>query len=224
MYADRPAYHANAASRPVSLGASLLISGGIVAALIFVSPDMVKKLPATVLKTYNVREVPPPDPVPVEDKQLPDKVIESRVYTPPVEVKTAADPTPATATSDRPIEAAPIVSGTADTGATRPIETPPPVLPLMPAQQDPRFARDFQPKYPPSEIRGQREGSVTVRVRIGTDGRVKEVRQVSATNDAFFEATRLQAIEKWRFKPATRGGVAEESWRNMSVRFRLKDL
>jgi len=53
---------------------------------------------------------------------------------------------------------------------------------------------------------------------------VKAVEQVSATSNAFFEATRRQALAKWRFKPATRGGIPQESWKTMSVRFELKNL
>ena len=47
--------------------------------------------------------------------------------------------------------------------------------------------------------------------------------QVSAASEAFFAATRKQALEKWRFKPATRDGIPEESWRTMSVTFVLND-
>jgi protein TonB len=52
---------------------------------------------------------------------------------------------------------------------------------------------------------------------------VKAAESVSATSPAFFEATRRQALSKWRFKPATRGGVPQESWKTMSVRFEIKD-
>jgi protein TonB len=30
-------------------------------------------------------------------------------------------------------------------------------------------------------------------------------------------------LSKWRFKPATRGGDPEESWRVMSVRFEIEN-
>ncbi|WP_163484575.1 energy transducer TonB, partial [Escherichia coli] len=91
------------------------------------------------------------------------------------------------------------------------------------AKRDPRYADAFQPNYPASELRAQRDGRVSVRVLVGADGRVKSVEQVSATSPAFFEATRQQALSKWRFKPATRGGVAEESWMTLSVTFQIKD-
>ena len=34
-------------------------------------------------------------------------------------------------------------------------------------------------------------------------------------------ASIAHALAKWRFKPATRGGVPEESWKIMTVRFTL---
>jgi periplasmic protein TonB len=93
---------------------------------------------------------------------------------------------------------------------------------LVAAAQDPRYLKDFQPAYPAAELRAQRDGIVKIRVLIGTDGRVKAAEPVSATSDAFFEATRRQALSKWRFKPASRGGVPEESWKTLSVRFEIK--
>ena len=58
---------------------------------------------------------------------------------------------------------------------------------------------------------------------IGTDGKVKQVELVSTDSPGFFEATKRRALSKWRFKPATRGGVAEESWKEMRVRFEIKN-
>jgi protein TonB len=104
------------------------------------------------------------------------------------------------------------------------IETPPAPLPVLKlARPDPRYAASLQPEYPSSMIRAELEGAVTVRVLVGTDGRVKQVETVSASSGAFEEATRRHALRSWRFLPATRGGVAEESWREMTVRFRLPD-
>jgi periplasmic protein TonB len=64
---------------------------------------------------------------------------------------------------------------------------------------------------------------VVVRVLIGVDGRVKQVERVSADSDGFFEATQRQALARWRFKPATRGGVPVESWKQMNVHFVMED-
>jgi protein TonB len=100
--------------------------------------------------------------------------------------------------------------------------TPPQPLPvLISARYDSRYASAQQPEYPIDMARAEIEGSAIVKVRIGTDGRVLEVVNISTDNPSFFEATRKQALSKWRFKPATRDGVAVESWREMKVRFQM---
>jgi periplasmic protein TonB len=99
------------------------------------------------------------------------------------------------------------------------IEITPPVI--VGAKPDPRFASALQPDYPSSMIRAELGGRVVIRVRIGTDGRVKEAIIVSATTDDFAAVTKKQALAKWRFKPGTRDGVAEESWRTMTVTFEI---
>jgi protein TonB len=110
-----------------------------------------------------------------------------------------------------------------DPGPTvKPVDPPAPPK-LVFADLDPRFAGSFQPDYPAREQRGGVEGAAKVRVLIGTDGRVKAVELVSTDSPGFFEETKRRALAKWRFKPATRGGVPEESWKVMTVRFEIKN-
>lgn len=112
-----------------------------------------------------------------------------------------------------------------------PVDPGPPVKPADPpappklvlAQLDQRYVGLFQPDYPARAQREGIEGVAVVRVLIGTDGRVKAVELVSTDDPAFFEATKRRALTKWRFKAATRGGVAEESWKEMRVRFEIKN-
>ena len=113
-------------------------------------------------------------------------------------------------------------TGTGGMGAT--VEVTPPKPPvLVPPVIDPHFAGSFQPDYPAGEIRQGRDGVVIVRVLIGVDGRVKALEPVSATSEDFLAATRRRALDHWRFKPATRDGVAYEEWKQMRVTFTLKD-
>ena len=104
---------------------------------------------------------------------------------------------------------------------SRPADPPAPP-PLLLAKLDSRYAASFQPDYPASEQRREVEGVARVRVLIGTDGRVKAVELVSTDSPGFFGETKRRALAKWRFKPATRGGVPEESWQVMTVRFEIK--
>ena len=119
-------------------------------------------------------------------------------------------------------------------GGTIPLELPridpgPTILPQPQAEpafrqaaMDPRAMGRFQPPYPSAMVRAEIEGSVTVKVLIGADGRVKAIEPVSATNIAFLETTRDHALRAWRFQPATRNGIAVESWRTMTVKFQLE--
>lgn len=114
--------------------------------------------------------------------------------------------------------------GTGDTGTsagTGPITHQPVLVSALP---DPNRLRDFQPDYPPAMIRAQIEGFATVRVHISAAGRVETVELVDTNDSAFWKATREQALKRWRFRPATRDGVAVPSERVMTVRFRLSDL
>ena len=82
---------------------------------------------------------------------------------------------------------------------------------------------DLQPPYPASEEKMEREGKVTIRVTIGTDGRVKAADKVSATSEAFYTATERHALRAWKFSPATLDGKPVESTKVLTVNFQLNE-
>jgi protein TonB len=217
MYATRTSLPG--ASRPVSFGAALLFSSAIMAALIFSGPQIFQSLKDKDLTIIDIKDRPPPDPTdPVKPKPHTDQVIDERVITPITDTPIQPD-TPHIDTNNVIVGPPPVPLGDGGGTALDPPTPPPP--PFRAAESDPRFMKDFQPAYPSIEQRAANEGTVAVRVLIGTDGRVKDVQKISATSDAFFEATRRQALSRWRFRPATRGGVPEESWKTMRVRFQM---
>lgn len=114
-------------------------------------------------------------------------------------------------------------SGSATTGSEISVETiniaPDPVM--VGARLNTRYAGQFQPAYPPGQLRLEREGEVSVRVLVGTDGRVKTIELIDSPHVDFWKATRKQALSKWRFTPATRDGQAYESWMTLKVRFKI---
>lgn len=212
------------APRSISFGAALAINGAIIAGLMFSVPDL---LPKPQPKPFEGRNIPLPQPVPEDTpkpKPRPEKAVartEPRPTIPDPIIPTSSESLIRGTTvipDSRPIDTRP-----ADPGPPVALDPPKPIVALIGASQDSRYLRDFQPEYPSQEIRAQRDGVVTLRVLIGADGRVKAVEPLSATSDAFFAVTKRQALGKWRFRPATRGGVAEESWKTMTVRFRLED-
>jgi len=218
MYADR---HAGTHGiKPVSLGASLLVNGAVLLALVYAAPKVISHQdPPFEASFIPIPPPPPPDPMPRPQPQPRAAHPAPQPYVPKPDVALPQPgplfdlhPTP-------PLDPGPI-PGLGDGPAATPSPAP---LPLVDAATDPRYAGDFQPTYPPAERRAGHEGRVVVRVLIGVDGRVKQVEKVSATSDAFFAATRERALSKWRFKPATRGDVPVEQWKRMSVSFVLED-
>lgn len=191
---------------PIGLG---LVIAGHVAVLTVIAlapPEAIPRI--TYIRTIvdSIADTPPPPKTPP-----PASKAEPQTTPQPGErIVTAGDPAPT-------FEPPPIPQ-------TQPIGPIVPVAPdpvLLPATIEPGAMARFQPDYPPELIRADIEGSATVRILVGTDGKVRSVEMVSATHPGFFEATKRQALRFWRFRPATRDGVAIESWRTMTVRFTI---
>lgn len=222
MYADR--YGGGRRFDPGSLGVAVAINGAVVAALMLASPSVTTTIFDKPIETYFVppdaTPPPPPEPTPPQPHQrtAPRERIDAPVRT----VPTPADPGLVTYVDPGPVAPLGDPVGTG-TGVALDPPTPLPPPALVGPSLDGRYAQDVQPSYPPEERRAEREGRVVVRVRVGIDGRVKQVERVEATSDAFFRVTERQALSRWRFKPATRGGIPVEGWYRLSLRFELKD-
>jgi protein TonB len=222
MYANRSSLPFGI--NPAGLGFAVLVNGAIVGAMIFlIAPNV---LPKALIPPLIVETILPPDPPPPVEQPKPktdQPLKEQQIVVPATQPKVFNDnPILDTTTETVITPVTPDLGDPKGTAIEKP-EPPKPIPPLIGAQPDPRYANQFQPEYPGQEIRMNRDGTVSVRVLIGTDGRVKAVEQIRATSTAFFEATRRHALSKWRFKPATRGGEPQESWKTMNVRFELSE-
>ena len=178
----------------------------------------------------------PPKPIPVDlipekpkdqppriEPKLIEEEIPVTVVDPIIDVQPTQDPPiVAPPTSDPPVF---------DAGPQRPSTDLPPLPDVQPkppimvaAKLDPRHAAALQPIYPEASKRLDEEGVVVLRVLIGTDGRVKQAEvKTSSGYDRLDEAALRQARRSWRFLPATRDGVAIESWKELPIRFELKN-
>jgi protein TonB len=177
--------------------------------------------PAPPITTYAVPEDPPPP------EQSIEKPVDQKVPAQPQreERPTAADPIVTLPKGD------PVLTGTPDSGTRLdpgptillPPADPPREPVLVEASIDPRARAAFQPDYPGAMIRQGVEGAVTVRITIGADGRLTDIEKISATDESFWLATQRHALRQWRFRPATRDGVAIVSTKVLTVRFTLTD-
>ncbi|WP_010214394.1 TonB family protein [Sphingomonas sp. PAMC 26621] len=222
MYAER--YSRPGGLNPGGVAFALGASGVLLFGLSLTAPHFVQHIVPTIEAT----NIPlPTDPPPPEHPKPQPPAALHRTMTPkPIDHVEVTDPPIPMTTSGLTgvnIDLPPMggtASNTGETGTTGTIPLPPPPV-LTAARIDSRYRDSFQPAYPADERLAEHEGRVVVRVLVGTDGRVKQVEAIIAASPAFLEATRRQALTRWRFTPATRDGVAVEAWQQMAVRFQL---
>jgi protein TonB len=207
---------------PVSLIAAIALNGAILAA-VALSPMVgypSKDDDRTI--TFDVRKkIPPPPDQPI-DKPADPRPFDP-IFTPKPFIEYTKPDDGITTTGEQPTGAAEAVEGDGiggSGGLERQVEA---VLPPIfnKAKRDMRFAAAFQPDYPSSLLVREVEGSATIRVLVGTDGRVREAIVVSATHPDFGRAAIRQALKAWRFKPATRGNDAVEDWVTIPITFQI---
>ena len=62
-----------------------------------------------------------------------------------------------------------------------------------------------------------------VRVLLDTDGNPASVMVLETSGYEDFDTAAAQAVKKWRFSPARRGGKPVASFHDVRIRFRLYD-
>jgi protein TonB len=203
--------------RPGAAATVILMHGAALAALLLIKPEVLQRVIDGPIIVDNIPLPPPPPPVAPQPEPIRETWTRPIPTVPTVPTLPVLDdpPTP-------PPNPGSLPGGTATTG------TPyvPPQPPAVPQPEPVRIAArmvssDLQPPYPVSEQRAEREGRVVIRVTIGADGRVIAAQRVSATSDAFWEATVRHARSRWRFRPATVDGRPVEATQTLTVHFRL---
>jgi protein TonB len=105
------------------------------------------------------------------------------------------------------------------------------VFPARPAQPGPvergavsLMATHTTPPYPPLDARLGNQGTVVLRLIIGTDGFVKAASVVRSSGFAGLDqAAQAWVVAHWRYQPAQRGGGTVESAANVAVTFNLRN-
>lgn len=211
--------------RPGAVTVVALMHGAALAALLLAKPEFIREtFTSTEVTQIEIKEPPPPEPQPQREPVRQQRTTWTPTPNPPMPVPT---PLPA---PDQPLVPVPDLgsrAGSEDVGG----------LPNLPAADPPRpepapapvridatmISGDLQPPYPASEQRAEREGSVVIRVTIGSNGRVIATEKVRATSDAFYETTERHARARWRFRPATVDGRPVEARKTLTVHFRLDE-
>jgi protein TonB len=80
------------------------------------------------------------------------------------------------------------------------------------------------PPYPALDIRLGNQGTVLLRLLVGTDGRVLDAQIVRTSGfETLDRAAQAWVIAHWRYQPAIRGGAAAQGVVNVAVKFDLKN-
>ena len=201
-------------SAALALGSVGIVVAGLMTAL--VAPEVIPFGPP-IIEITNIPLPVPPSPKPQPDPTRHDPVLTSP--RPKLDIPIASEGPTIVDPIDFTIPPLGGVGSGGETGDINEFVTPPPHFTA--ARRNPRFAGSFQPPYPAALERERVTGRCPVSVTIAPSGRVSAVRDMGCTDPAFFRATQNQALNRWRFEPATRGGVAMESTLTQTVVFRI---
>ena len=85
------------------------------------------------------------------------------------------------------------------------------------------MASDLPPVYPEAARRRGQQGRVIVRVEVSADGRPLSVNIEQGSGYASLDEAAENAVQKWRFVPATHDGAPVPSTTEVPIRFKLVD-
>lgn len=156
-----------------------------------------------------------PAPPPIVERPKPEPVVEQKaepqpVTPPPQVVQTAAPPPPpiVMAAAPTPPKPAPVVQPSAG--------------PVTVGDLEARMIEGKPPRYPVESRRKREQGTVQLRLLIGTDGGVEQVSVAQSSGFDRLDQAALQAARGWRWQPMIRDGAAVAVRGIMSIPFILK--
>ena len=106
-------------------------------------------------------------------------------------------------------------SGSATTGAGSGNE-------IIPATHIGGHLNNPHPPYPPLSLENDEKGSVGLRVQVSAEGRAMSVEVSKSSGFPRLDRAAKTAVEKYRFRPATRGGVPIPFTYTFSINFSFK--
>jgi len=227
---------------PLTLLAFLTASVALHAAVIVALPEFSLErapLPVTVLEVVLVQTAPPrplavaesrprplPTPAPpvrrkeVKRRSTPESIPPSPAREAPPPLLTQTMPKPArevAAPAERPEKIA--ASEITSSNLVAPIASVAPTTPRFSAS----YRQNPAPRYPLAARRAGEQGTVTLKVRVTSEGLPERVEVEKTSGSSRLDAAALDAVRQWRFVPARRGATPVESWVLVPVVFRLEE-
>ncbi|MBL0428059.1 energy transducer TonB [Ramlibacter alkalitolerans] len=163
-------------------------------------PQPIVPQPRPVLR----RSPPPPAPAPA-----PQPVAVPEAPPTPAAVTGTTEPQPAPPPVAAPVAAAPVAA---------PAPAPAPAKVELPIS-DADYLQNPAPEWPRMSQRLGERGLVVLRVLIGADGRPRSAQVKQSSGFTRLDEASVTAAMAWRYVPGKRGGVPEEMWVNVPIRW-----
>jgi protein TonB len=164
---------------------------------------------------------PPAPPLPVRRAAPPPRPVTRVQRHPAARAQPPAPPPPlATAPIAPPAPDAPSVPITAAPApAPAPAPARAPVAKIEAPISNADYLQNPQPEWPRQSQRLGEHGVVMLRVLIGVDGRAHQVEIARSSGYPRLDNASRDAVLQWRFVPGKRGGVPEEMWYQVPIRW-----
>jgi len=100
--------------------------------------------------------------------------------------------------------------------------TPAPAPRVEPPSSDADYLQNPKPPYPPLSKRLGEQGKVVVRALIGLDGTAQQAQIKQSSGFDRLDQSALATVQRWRYVPGKRAGIAEAMWFNVPITFVLE--
>jgi protein TonB len=199
-----------------------------VLSVVLADPTPAPPVEATPPSPPAARRPPPPTPAPARPAPPP-----RRAESPPPVPAASLAPRPARELVDAPSAERPPAERAPESTLVRQSAAAPQSAPAPAAAAAPReavsppdfrvaYLRNPSPAYPAAARRSGEEGTVMLRVLVGTEGAPREVVLERTSGSPALDAAALATVKNWRFLPARRGGEPQEAWVLVPIVFRLE--
>jgi protein TonB len=169
---------------------------------------------------------PPPQPQPVARKPAP---LPAPAPLPqPVAKPTPTPEAPTPAPTPTQVALAPVAAPVAEAAPPAPPPAPAPVVAkAAPAalelpSTDADYLQNPRPAYPAISRKLREQGKVVVDVLIGPDGAAQQAKVQASSGFDRLDAAALATVQRWRYVPGKKGGVATAMWFSVPINFVLE--
>ncbi|MEC5217028.1 protein TonB [Actimicrobium sp. GrIS 1.19] len=209
---------------PLVLIATVLLHVGAILFLTLSHADRIDLHPDP--KPVFVRIVPTPTP----PRPQPVAVAAPAAKPAPAIVRPTIRPSPAprvvaSASVDVPVRAPEPATASAPPAPepVAPVPAPQPPVKTAVSLSASYAAANRKPVYPAMSRRYEEQGTVVLRVLVNPDGSAGAVQIKTSSGYPLLDAAARDAVQSWRFQPATMDGKAVAEWYQIPIPFRLQE-